>query len=349
MQSAERRRTLTGSSSLCESLLGEMREDLTRLSRLKLDLVDKSLTDLRELIFEEEEQVEAALRDRSLKIRKLILLQMERQGCMQEDSLDARVEVRAGVGGGEALKWASEIFTMLEAACCGMGWDFAPTQTSEGNASVPGSQSVFQAIVKRANGHGSSCPFGLLKFESGVHRVQRVPFNSDRMQTSAAAVFVIPKVDVPAVHVRESDLKISISKKSSGAGGQSVNAAYQQVRMTHIPSGFACTVNESHAQQENREIALERVRQHLERVAEERVVAQLTKSRKSQIKTADRSEKVRTYNFQRGIVTDHRLGGTAVCEEVLAGGAALVEGIWGPLRERDENDRINVFIMSEDS
>jgi peptide chain release factor 1 len=170
------------------------------------------------------------------------------------------------------------------------------------------------------------------------------------MQTSAAGVVVVPKIEVPQVIIRDSDLKISISKKSSGAGGQSVNAAYQQVRMTHMPSGFTVVVNESHAQQENKEIAYAKVKARVQMMEEEKALAAMANSRKGQVRTADRSEKIRSYNFQRGEVNDHRLpnkdGGVVKesCEDFMTDCGSLVR-IWENLRERNENEQINGFII----
>ena len=209
-----------------------------------------------------------------------------------------------------------------------------------------GSSDVLRAIISSGNENFRG-PYGWFRFESGVHRVQRVPFNSDRMQTSAAAVVVIPKIDLPEIQIRESDLKISISKKSSGAGGQSVNAAYQQVTMKHVPTGYTVTVADSHAQQENRQIAFERVQKRVQEMEEEKIVSAMTKARKSQVKTADRSEKIRTYNFQRGEVNDHRLVGIVVkesCEEFLSDGSRLMDTIWENLALNRENDLIAEFV-----
>jgi peptide chain release factor 1 len=219
------------------------------------------------------------------------------------------------------------------------GWNWQESDPVEGS-------SIFKAVV---GGSGSSIlgPYGFLRFESGVHRVQRVPFNSDRMQTSAAAVVVLPKIEIPEIRLKDSEIKISISKKSSGAGGQSVNAAYQQVTLKHLPTGFTVTCADSHAQQENKEMAYTRLRQRVQEFEEEKVLASLAKTRKSQATTADRSEKIRTYNFQRGEVNDHRVSGCVVKEDVgefMGDGESLVDIIWGKLVENAENEAIsNLF------
>jgi peptide chain release factor 1 len=239
-------------------------------------------------------------------------------GFLKEDLLESTIEVKAGVGGDEAHKWATELFEMYRNVSLKMDWDFEET-------------AHLKAIVR-----GES--YGWLKYESGVHRVQRIPYNSQRMQTSAASVIVIPDIEIPKVVIRDADLKVSISKKSSGAGGQSVNAAYQQVRMTHIPSGYTVVVNESHAQQENREIALAKVKERVEQMEVEKVLAKMAEHRKGQIKFGDRSEKIRSYNFQRNEINEHRLtaknGGLIKesVEEFMTECDQLV-GLWQKLRK----------------
>ena len=310
----------------------------TRIKQIDSDSLE--MPDLASILAEDRAGEFAEIERQSLQLRLSILDEMCGKGLWDEDAVGARIEVRAGVGGDEAGKWANELFDMYINMCCvEMGWDFEPV-LGTGKGGVPGSEKVFQAIVPNANA------YGWLKYESGVHRVQRIPFNSDRMQTSAAAVYVMPKVTVPITQIRDSDLKVYISKKSSGAGGQSVNAAYQQVRMVHLPSGFSVVVNESHAQQENREIALAKVTAHVQKIAEEKVVAALTHSRKSQIHTGDRSEKVRTYNYERGEINDHRVGITVKhdCEEFLKNGD--LHAFWTPLKWQHENARINEYLRN---
>jgi peptide chain release factor 1 len=156
---------------------------------------------------------------------------------------------------------------------------------------------------------------------------------------------VVPKIEVPKVTIRDSDLKVHISKKSSGAGGQSVNAAYQQVRMTHIPSGYTVVVNDSHAQQENRETAYRLIVEKVQLMAEEKALAAMALKRKGQVRTADRSEKVRSYNFQRHEVNDHRVIGVVRenISDFMTDCASLVS-IWERLKEERENDMINQFV-----
>ena len=292
------------------------------------------MADLKELVLADIESEEAAMADASDKLRKLTLIEMDKAGFMEEDKLNARIEVRAGVGGDEAFKWAQEIFEMYSQVSARLGLNFQVEEESD----------VMRAVVA---GEGV---FGWVRFESGVHRVQRIPFNSDRIQTSAAAVYVVPKIEVPKVHIRDSELKIHISKKSSGAGGQSVNAAYQQVRMTHIPSGYTVVVNESHAQQENREMALEKIHQRVQLMEEEKALAAMALARRGQVRTADRSEKIRSYNFQRSEINDHRLsskdGGVVreSCDEFMADCGSLV-ALWERLKIRRENDLINDYII----
>ena len=317
---------------IINAVVGDMIQAESRIVQLNKDLKDPQLTDVKELVISDIETEESTIRESSEKIRNLIILEMDQIGIFDQDKLDARLEVRAGVGGDEALKWAQEIFEMYRQVSARMGWNFE----------IEDNEECMKALVSAPQG-----VYGYLKFESGVHRVQRVPFNSDRMQTSAAAVWVVPKIEVAEVKIRESDLKISISKKSSGAGGQSVNAAYQQVRMTHIPTGFTVVANESHAQQENRETALKKIKEKVQQMAEEKALAAMANARKGQVKTADRSEKVRSYNFQRSEVNDHRLGGVVKesCEEFMTDCASLVD-LWHRLCEARQNELINQFLSN---
>jgi peptide chain release factor 1 len=328
-----------GKSHLVSGLIEKIGEDAKKIDQLKIDAKDKSLADLRELINDEISELSSEITRSSATIRSLILASMDAEDYFSEEKLDARIEVRAGVGGDEALKWANELFDMYAVVAARNGWNWQESDPVEGS-------SIFKAVV---GGSGSSIlgPYGFLRFESGVHRVQRVPFNSDRMQTSAAAVVVLPKIEIPEIRLKDSEIKISISKKSSGAGGQSVNAAYQQVTLKHLPTGFTVTCADSHAQQENKEMAYTRLRQRVQEFEEEKVLASLAKTRKSQATTADRSEKIRTYNFQRGEVNDHRVSGCVVKEDVgefMGDGESLVDIIWGKLVENAENEAIsNLF------
>ena len=339
LENGERRRKLLG-SGFPETLIADISECEKRVAQLHKDLTDKSLRDLTEIIRSDIEEQTEIIESKSGNLRKLIILEMEKNtNFFHQDQLDARIEVRPGVGGDEALKWAQEVFNMYVNVAVQVGWEIAEEEEQE---------SCFKCII-RGNSSLLGAPYRMLRFESGVHRVQRVPFNSDRMQTSAAAVYVIPKVEVPKIQIRESDLKIFISKKSSGAGGQSVNSAYQQVRMTHVPSGFTVVVNESHAQQENREIALEKIQKKVQQMEEEKVLAAMASCRKGQVRTADRSEKVRSYNFQRNEVNDHRVLGMTMkesCESFMKDGSSLIT-LWTALRDQTDNQLINDFLLSD--
>jgi peptide chain release factor 1 len=329
--SPEFRERATG-GRIVESILSDISETEKQIGQLQIELKDNSLADLRELVLGEIEAEKDSLGSSSNKLRDLVLIQMEKEGLFDMEKLNARIEVKAGVGGDEALKWADEIFEMYRQVSARLGWKFDVEDSGK-------------AVVSSHDGTGV---YGWLRFESGVHRVQRVPFNSDRMQTSAAAVYVVPKIEIPTVQIRDSDLKIHISKKSSGAGGQSVNAAYQQVRMTHVPTGFTVVCNESHAQQENKEMALERIKLKVQQMEEEKALAAMANARKGQVRTADRSEKVRSYNFQRSEVNDHRLSGGVVkesCEEFMSDCGSLVS-LWEKLKETKDNEMINEFLVS---
>lgn len=333
-------------SHLVSELITELGGCSGRIAGLQSDLKDKSLSDLKELIIAEIHSEEQSINILSDRIRALALREMDNAGFFSEDKLDARLEVRAGVGGDEALKWAQELFHMYAAVSAKQGWEWEPIETDSEK------QNIFKAIIKTPkymldeNLFGA---YGWLRFESGVHRVQRIPFNSDRMQTSAAAVVVLPKIEIQKIKLKDADVKISISKKSSGAGGQSVNAAYQQVTLKHLPTGFTVTVADSHAQQENKEVAYARLTQKIQEFEEEKVLFSLAKTRKAQSTTADRSEKIRTYNFQRGEVNDHRVTGCVVKEDMQAfmqNPDGLLNTIWEALARQAENEAIVGYLKS---
>lgn len=198
MTSRDNRIRILG-TGVAESILDDMAEAENRIASLNRDLKDSSMVDLKELVTAELESENLSISKNSNRMRQLVLIAMDANGVFDEDKLDARLEVKAGVGGEEALKWAQEIFNMYSEVSARIGWDFSVEEDGD----------VMRAVVSARSDQG---PYGYLKYESGVHRVQRVPFNSDRMQTSAAGVIVVPRIEVPTVTVRDSDLKISISK-----------------------------------------------------------------------------------------------------------------------------------------
>jgi peptide chain release factor 1 len=212
---------------------------------------------------------------------------------------DVILEIRAGSGGEEAALFAQELLSMYMNYSAQKGWQ--TTLLSAGDAVLGG---IKHAIVEIK---GDLC-YTLLKFESGVHRVQRVPSteSAGRIHTSAASVVVFPKVDPTDVQIDPSEIEI-YTYRSSGPGGQSVNTTDSAVRITHTPSGITVTCQDNKSQIKNREQAMIILKSKVRDVQQQQQDAQLSDTRKMAIKTGDRSDKIRTYNFPQNRVTDHRL------------------------------------------
>jgi len=261
------------------------------------EMAEKELKDLKQ---QEEECV---------KRLKVFLLPKD-----EADEKNAIIEIRAGTGGMEAALFAADLFNMYQKVAVLNGWKVEIINLS--NSEGGGYKEIIASIVGRN-------VFSKLKFESGVHRVQRVPDTETqgRIHTSAATVAVLPEAEEVDVKINDADLRIDVFR-SSGPGGQSVNTTDSAVRVTHIPSGIVVSQQDEKSQHKNKAKALKILRSKLYDLQRSQQESERAKARKSQIGTGDRSERIRTYNFPQGRVTDHRINMTLYkLTDFLAGDA----------------------------
>ena len=249
--------------------------------------------------------------------------EMDGKGCV--------VEVRAGTGGEEACLFARDLFQMYERFCAYRGWAW---ETVEQSASAMGDgYKVAIATVTARKGAAAddprSQPYGVLKYESGVHRVQRVPATESggRIHTSAASVTILPEADTLDIDIREEDIRID-TYRSSGAGGQHVNTTNSAVRVTHVPTGTSVAIQDERSQHKNKAKALAVLRARIYDAEQQRLRSEQSHARKLQIGSGDRSQRVRTYNQPQSRVTDHR------CSRSVHGDLTVTYLLDGPILEQ---------------
>jgi peptide chain release factor 1 len=240
------------------------------------------------------------------------------------DDKDAILEVKSGEGGEESALFAGDLLRMYTRYAEQHGWTVEMLDATESD--LGGYKSVTVAVKAKGTPEPGQAPYALLKFEGGVHRVQRVPVTESqgRVHTSAAGVLVMPEAEPVDVEVNENDLRIDVFR-SSGPGGQSVNTTDSAVRITHLPTGIVVSCQNEKSQLQNKEQALRILRSRLLQAAQEAADAEASDARRSQVRTVDRSERIRTYNFPENRISDHRTGYKAYnLDQVLDGDLAPV-------------------------
>lgn len=263
--------------------------------------------DMREMAAAELEELEPQRTEMEERV-KIMLIPRD-----PEDEKDVLVEIRSGTGGDEASIFAGDLLKMYQRFFETQGWSVEIIEENEGSAGG------YSKVILQVSGDDV---YGKLKFESGAHRVQRVPKTESqgRVHTSAATVAVIPILEIEDINVNKSDLKID-TFRASGAGGQHVNKTESAIRITHLPTGIVSESQDGRSQHKNKEIAMQQLIRRIKEAQEKEVNSELAAQRKSLVGSGDRSDKIRTYNYPQNRVTDHRINLTLYNLDQIVGGA----------------------------
>ena len=329
LRETEIEKLLVNTSNLKQAELVELSKELSDIKPVtelakKKDVMLQELLDLSEILNDNEADDDikkVAISEFEFLKEEISTLERDIQFALlpkdKDDTRNVIIEVRAGTGGDEAGLFASDLFSMYEKLSIKHKWKFVIMDVSETNV---GGYKEAQANIL---GNGV---FGRLKFESGVHRVQRVPTTetSGRIHTSAATVAVLPEAEDLEILIEEKDLRIDVFR-SSGPGGQSVNTTDSAVRITHLSSGIVVSQQDEKSQHKNRAKAMKILQSRLYEAERQKLQDERSSSRKDQVGSGDRSERIRTYNFPQGRVTDHRINLTLHKLDKVLQGEALDE------------------------
>ena len=306
------------------NLVSKLKENLSETQTIINDQNNEK--DFIDLAKDELDEIKENLNKETKKL-KLLLIPKDK-----DDSRNAIIEIRAGTGGDEAALFVSDLFNMYNRFSSINSWKFETISVSEIGI---GGYKEAMALISGSN------VFERLKFESGVHRVQRVPEteSSGRVHTSAATVAILPEVEDVDIDINEKDLKVDVYR-SSGPGGQSVNTTDSAVRITHLPSGIVVTQQDEKSQHKNRSKAMKVLRARIYELEQQKKEKERADSRRTLVGSGDRSERIRTYNFPQGRVTDHRINLTLYKLEKILVGEGLDEFI-NTLSEHDQITKLS--------